>query len=294
MGNLKLLTAPGSPVGRVLQHGDEFTRKDVEDGRLCYIGVNGLGISAINVREDSFSYTIGSGQNKRFGEISIRIEDFLLSRTGDPNLPGFEPVDGVGADRRNEEDSIFDPSVSQEVGSYFDVKKQTPKATRGTDLEWPDWSNWSVSIDKPKKAKTESKKSSWSISVDHSFSNKPKSDTPVTKSPAAAKSSKHDYYYYDNEDNPPDYRHYSTESPHPPLSGSFGSFNHVSFTDPVSQKSNSPTVAPIRLISPPVFCRIGLSPPAQKKKRKRAKPGPEYPFRFHPNAEPDVSLGTHA
>ena len=241
MGNLKLLTAPGSPVGRVLRHGDEFTRKDVEDGMLCYVGVNGLGISAINVREDSFSYTIGSGQNKRFGEISIRIEDFLLSRTGDPNLPGFEPVDGVGADRRDEEDSIFDPSVSQEVGSNFDAK-QTPKATRGTDHEWPDWSNWSVSIDKPKKAKTESKKSSkksWSISVDHSsYSNKKKSDKKsVQNKPAEAKITKHDYdYYYENSDNPPeDYRHYSTESPLPPLSGFVGSFNHVSFTDPVSR-----------------------------------------------------------
>ena len=37
-GNLKLLSAPGSHRGRVLTHGDEFTRKDVTDGRLCYVG----------------------------------------------------------------------------------------------------------------------------------------------------------------------------------------------------------------------------------------------------------------
>ena len=262
MGNLKLLTQPGSPIGRVLQHGDEFTRKDVEDGRLCYVGVNGLGVSAINVREDSFSYTIGSGNNKRFGEISIRIEDFLLSRTGDPNLPGFEPTGGVGADRLDEEDSIFDPSISQEVGSpNFDSVKKTP-ATRGTDLEWPDWSNWSVSIDEPKKTKSTTKSKKWSatVTVDHDwpFSSSKKKPLKNRKSPKqkqksklkkqksksekssaviskpATKSSKHDYYYYENVDNPPDYRHYSTESPLAPLSGSFNHF--VSFTDPVSQQ----------------------------------------------------------
>ena len=89
-GNLKLLVEPGSKIGKVLQSGDEFTRLDVQEGRLCYIGVNGVGRNAVTVREDSFGYTIGTGPNKRFGQISIRVEDFLLARTGDPSVPGSE------------------------------------------------------------------------------------------------------------------------------------------------------------------------------------------------------------
>ena len=259
MGNLKLLSEAGSPFGRVLQHGDEFTRKDVEDGRLCYVGVNGVGVTQINVREDSFSYTIGSGHNKRFGEISIRIEDFLLSRTGDPNLPGFEPAGGVGADTRSvEEDAIFDPDISQEVGSNnYNTVKKTPVSTRGTNINWPDWSNWSVSIDEPKKkkSKTQSKKFSISVDYDWPFSSKPKaspkskpkkpnkknrknkntkpspkkSKSVVTK---PAKSSEPDYYYFENDLKSPDFRQYSTESPLAPLSGEFQRF--TSFVDPVS------------------------------------------------------------
>ena len=109
-GNLKLLVEPGSKVGKVLQSGDEFTRLDVQEGRLCYIGVNGVGRNAVTVREDSFGYTIGTGPNKRFGQISIRVEDFLLARTGDPSVPGSEiPIEP------NQESGAFvpDPQVIQ-------------------------------------------------------------------------------------------------------------------------------------------------------------------------------------
>ena len=109
-GNLKLLVEPGSKIGKVLQSGDEFTRLDVQEGRLCYIGVNGVGRNAVTVREDSFGYTIGTGPNKRFGQISIRVEDFLLARTGDPSVPGSEiPIEP------NQESGAFvpDPQVIQ-------------------------------------------------------------------------------------------------------------------------------------------------------------------------------------
>ena len=41
-GNLKLLSSTGSSVGRVLRSGDEFTRQDVQEGRLCYIGTGSI------------------------------------------------------------------------------------------------------------------------------------------------------------------------------------------------------------------------------------------------------------
>ena len=97
----------------MLDFGDEFTRQDVEDGLLCYEGSNGKGVNTITVREDSFSYTLGEGGFKRFGEITIRVEDFMLRRTEDRSVPGSEvPVEGNESAFEPDPQTTRPPSVS--------------------------------------------------------------------------------------------------------------------------------------------------------------------------------------
>jgi len=110
LGFLKLLDEAGSEIGSVLSFGDSFLRRDVEEGRLCYEGTGGVGVNTFSIREDSFSYSVGEGQFKRFGEVTIRVEDFTLSSTQDRSLPGSE-VESTG-------DTEFEPdSSSNERGA---------------------------------------------------------------------------------------------------------------------------------------------------------------------------------
>ena len=83
-------------------------------------GSNGKGKNTITVREDSFSYTLGDGMYKRFGEITIRVEDFMLRRTGDRSVPGSEVPVERGQD-------FFDPdSQISSTDSPVDRHKTAP------------------------------------------------------------------------------------------------------------------------------------------------------------------------
>lgn len=71
------------------------------------------------MREDSFSYTLGEGIYKRFGEITIRVEDFMLRRTEDRSVPGSEvPVTGpkeaaFQPDSETHETQATPPTISE-------------------------------------------------------------------------------------------------------------------------------------------------------------------------------------
>ena len=84
-------------------------------------GVNGLGRNGVLVREDSFGYTLGSGKNKRFGSISIRIEDFLLARTSDPAAPGSDIPIEAGSQVNGRMEGAFVPDP--QVNTHFFPKK---------------------------------------------------------------------------------------------------------------------------------------------------------------------------